>query len=70
MRYHDVVVGDYFVDLLAEDVLPVELKAAKALDDVHRMQCIDYLKTTGLRLCLLINSDRPCLKVRRIAHDQ
>ena len=37
--YHDAVVGEYFVDLLVEDQLLVELKTVKALDDAHRMQC-------------------------------
>ena len=41
--------------LLVENVLLVELKVVKALDDTHRMQCANYLKATGLRLCLLLN---------------
>src|SRR5208282_1396493 len=40
--YNDVVVGEYFVDLLVEDVLLVELKTVKALDDTHLMQCTNY----------------------------
>src|ERR1700758_3914671 len=43
----DTWVGEYFVDLLVNDVLLVELKTAKALDDAHRMQCTNYLKATG-----------------------
>ncbi len=66
--YHDQVVGEYFVDLLVEDVLLVELKTAKALDDAHQMQCINYLKATGLRLCLLLNFGRPRLEIKRVAH--
>ena len=66
--YHDVVVGEYFVDLLVEDVLLVELKTAKSLDEAHRMQCVNYLKATGLRLCLLLNFGRPRLEIKRVAH--
>ena len=66
--YHDQVVGEYFVDLLVEDVLLVELKTAKALDDAHQMQCINYLKATGLQLCLLLNFGRPRLEIKRVAH--
>src|ERR1700722_16116681 len=54
MYYHDMVVGEYFVDLLVEDALLVELKTVKALDDVHRVQCINYLKATDRQPCLLL----------------
>ena len=64
--YHDVVVGEYFVDPLVENVLLVELKTAKALDEAHRMQCVNYLEATGLRLCLLLNFGRPRLEIKRV----
>jgi GxxExxY protein len=65
-RYNDVLVGEYFADLLVENVLLVELKVVKALDDTHRMQCANYLKATGLRLCLLLNFGRSRLEIRRV----
>src|SRR6266700_6128568 len=64
--YHDMVVVEYFPDLLVEDVLLVELKTVKALDDSHRMQCTNYLKATGLRLCLLLNFGKPRLEIKRV----
>jgi GxxExxY protein len=33
----DVLIGEYFADLLIEDTLLVELKTVKALDDAYRM---------------------------------
>ncbi len=66
--YRDVVVGDYFVDLLVEDALPVELKTVKALDDAHRMQCTNDRKATGLQLCLPRNFGKPRLEIKRVAH--
>jgi GxxExxY protein len=66
--YRDVVVGEYFLDLLVEDLLLVELKTVKALDDAHRMQCTNYLKATGLRLCLLLNFGKPRLEIKRVVH--
>jgi GxxExxY protein len=66
--YHGVMVGEYFVDLLVADVLLVELKTVKALDDAHRMQCTNYLKATGLQLCLLLNFGKPRLEIKRVAH--
>ena len=64
----DTLVGGYFVDLLINDVLLVELKTVKALDDEHRMQCTNYLKATGLQLCLLLNFGKPRLEIKRVAH--
>ena len=65
--YDGVVVGDYAVDLLVEDRVIVELKAVQALDTVHHAQCMNYLRATGLPVCLLLNFGRPRLEVKRIA---
>ena len=54
------------VDLLVENFDPVELKVAKAIDDIHRAQCLNYLKATGLHLCLLLNFGKPRLEIKRI----
>src|SRR3954462_14887194 len=55
VRYDGIDVGEYAVDLLVEGAVLVELKAVRALDDIHRAQCMNYLKATGLHLCLLVN---------------
>jgi GxxExxY protein len=68
VMYRDVVVGEYFVDLFVEEVLLVELKTANALDAAHHAQCINYLKATGLRLCLLLNFGKPRLEIKRVAN--
>jgi len=68
VRYKDVVIGEYFPDLLVENVLLVELKVVRALDEVHRMQCTNYLKATGLRLCLLLNFGNPRLEIKRVVN--
>ncbi len=43
-----------------------ELKAVKALDNVHMAQCLNYLKATGLGVCLLLNFGEPMLKIKRV----
>ena len=68
VHYNGVVIGEYFANLLVEDVLLVELKPVKALDDTHRMQCTNYLKATGFRLCLLLNFGKPRLEIKRMVH--
>ena len=68
VRYDGVVVGEYAVDLLVEGTIIVELKAIKALDNAHTAQCLNYLKATGLHLCLLLNFGKPRLEIQRVAH--
>ena len=67
--YDGVAVGEYTADLLVEGILLLELKAVKNLDDVHLAQCLNYLKATNLRLCLLMNFAKPKLEVRRIVNN-
>ena len=65
--YYDAqVVDQYTVDLFVENSIIVELKAVAGLDEVHRAQCLNYLKATGLSVCLLFNFGKPRLEVRRI----
>ncbi len=54
-------------DLLVEKEVLVERKAVKAFDDVHFAQCMNYLKATGLQICLLINFGNTRVEVKRIA---
>jgi GxxExxY protein len=64
--YNGATVGDFAADILINNRLIVELKAVKALDDVHSAQCLNYLKATGLKLCLLVNFGKPRAEIRRV----
>jgi GxxExxY protein len=65
--YKDVLVGEYIADLLVESSVLVELRAAQGLDDIHYAQCLNYLRATGLGVCLLLNFGKPELQIRRIS---
>ena len=41
--YDDEIIGEYFADLLIEDKVIVELKAARSITDVHEAQLLNYL---------------------------
>jgi GxxExxY protein len=69
VTYDGIVVGDYIADLVVEDSVLVELKAARTLDEIYRAQCMNYLKATGYTVCLLINFGNPKLEVKRIVND-
>ncbi len=69
VMYDDVEVGDYIADLLVENSVIIELKAVKALDNIHRAQCLNYLKATGMSVCLLVNFGTPRIEIKRIVQD-
>jgi len=49
------VIGEYFADIVVNEVLIVELKACKTLTNEHQSQLLHYLKATGKEHGLLIN---------------
>lgn len=68
VRYKDVLVGDFVADLLVEGCVIVEIKAIRSLDDIHTAQCVNYLKATGLQVCLLVNFGVPKATVKRVVY--
>jgi GxxExxY protein len=67
--YKKKPVGVFVADLLVEDRIIVEVKAVKALDEVHSAQCMNYMKATGLKICLLVNFGKPRAEIKRIVLD-
>jgi GxxExxY protein len=59
-------VGAHRLDLLVDNRIVVEIKAIKALEDVHFAQPKSYLKATGLHVGLLLNFNAPILVAKRI----
>jgi GxxExxY protein len=53
--FKNVKVGEYFADLLVENLVLVELKAAEHLKLEHEAQLINYLKATEIDLAILLN---------------
>ncbi|MBN2024507.1 MAG: GxxExxY protein [Pirellulales bacterium] len=66
--YDDVEVGNYVADLLVSGCVLVEIKVAKGIDDAHLAQCLNYLKATGLKLCLLVNFGTPKIGIKRVVN--
>jgi len=64
--YDSIAVGDYIADILVEDRVLVELKAAKAIEDIHIAQALNYLKATGLKTALILNFGKRSLEVKRL----
>ena len=66
--YRGQIVGNYVTDVIVEDIIILELKALKNIENIHLAQCQNYLKATGIKLGLIINFGEEKVKVRRIVN--
>ena len=64
--YKGHCVGEYFADILVEGALMVELKCVERLGYERGAQGLNYLKASGMELCLLVNFQRSKVEVRRV----
>jgi len=64
VNYEGRTVGEYFADIVVDDRVVCELKAAEALSKEHEVQLVHYLTATGIEIGLLINFGRS-VTVRR-----
>jgi len=53
--YEDIKVGEYFADIIVENRVIIELKAAESLKKEHEAQLYNYLKATNIEVGLLFN---------------
>ncbi len=65
VKFRGEIVGDFFVDVLVESKVLIELKVASALTKEHYAQTINYLKATNIEVGLLINFGNPKIEYRR-----
>ena len=64
--YDNVLVGEFFADVIVENAVIVELKAVEALHEIHSNQLINYLKATEIEVGLLLNFGEEPEFLRRI----
>ncbi len=55
VHYLGYEVGDYYADLVVNDLVIVELKAGDALCEEHEAQLINYLRATNIEVGILFN---------------
>lgn len=64
--YESEQVGDYFADLLVNNLVIVELKAAESICEEHETQLLNYLKATNIEVGLLLNFGKKAEIKRKI----
>ncbi len=68
VTYKGHLVGEYFADILVDNLVVIEVKCVHRLAPSHAAQGINYLRASGLRLCLLVNFQSPKVDWKRIMH--
>jgi GxxExxY protein len=66
LKYGDRRVGRFFVDVIVDDKLLLELKTVEALLPIHLAQVITYLRITDLKLGILVNFGGTSVEFKRI----
>jgi GxxExxY protein len=66
IMYKGSCVGEYLPDILVERSLLVELKCVDRFCDEHMAQCMNYLKASGITVCLLVNFQRARVEWKRV----
>ena len=65
VSFHGHAIGDYYADIVVENSIILELKAADKLHDIYRAQTLNYLKATNFRVAYLVNFGKRKLEYER-----
>jgi len=69
--YEEQKVGDYRADIIVDDCVIIENKAAETLCEEHEYQLINYLKATDIEIGLLLNfGKKPEFKRKIFTNDR
>lgn len=69
--YNSQIVGEYFSDIIVNNCVILELKAAESLCEEHELQLINYLKATEIEIGLILNfGKKPEFKRKIFTNDK
>ncbi len=66
--FQEVNVGFHKLDLVVDERVILELKAASDIAAIHKQQALAYLKAAGLQLAIVINFGAGRLQVARVVN--
>ncbi len=64
--YESKIVGEYYADIIVNNLILIELKASACLLEEHECQLINYLKATEIELGLLLNFGKEAEYKRKV----
>ncbi len=69
--YQEREVGEYFADIVVNDLVILELKAAECIVEAFELQLTNYLKATNIEVGLLLNfGEKPEIRRKMWVNDQ
>ena len=66
VEYKGTSIAKFYLDLVVDDKIVVELKALEKLAPVHESQLLTYLAASKLRLGLLFNFGEDTVRTKRL----
>ena len=66
VTYKDLLIGKHRLDIVVQDSVVLELKAATGISEAHLGQALSYLKAAHLDLALVLNFGTPRLTWKRL----
>lgn len=64
--YDEFEIGEYYADIIVNDCVIVELKAAESICPEHEAQLVNYLKASDIEVGLLLNFGKEPKFKRRV----
>ena len=64
--YKGQCAGELFADIPVENAVVIELQCVERLGNEQLAQCLNYLRASGMEICLLINFQKPTVEWKRI----
>jgi GxxExxY protein len=64
--YKGVILADYLLDLVVDNLIVVELKVVEEFVPKHQSQVLSYLKASRLRLGILLNFGAGRIQIKRV----
>jgi GxxExxY protein len=64
--YDNLEVGSYYADLIVNNSVIIELKAAEAICEEHEAQITNYLRATDIEVGLLLNFGKTAQYKRKV----
>jgi GxxExxY protein len=68
--YDEKNVGQYFADIIVNDCVILELKAAEMIIEEHEAQLVNYLRATNIEVGLLLNFGKEAQYKRKVFNNE
>ena len=69
--YNGFIIGDYYADIIIENLIICELKARDSLGEADEKQLVNYLRSTNIEVGLLLNfGKKPEIKRKIFDNDK